>query len=236
MVLHRKRAAQTVAGTGSGKRGSPWELWIRAWLRSVLAASWCVSMSSALGCSGQSSFVSGGATVGQLKTSLSHLEAQNQELKSSLAKAQRENRSIEDRLVQEQIDNGDLAARLDDARNLLRDRGIESDVRIGSHVGTDGPSAEDDASRPRTLRAGQRTRARRKPPFARITGSLDSIPSIDDGDGETRPHGRAISREREGGRARRSLDGELDHHAFYSDSLGWLPVGGGPRGSERLTR
>ena len=33
---------------------------------------------------------------------------------------------MEDRLVQEQIDNGDLTARLDDARNLLRDRGIDA--------------------------------------------------------------------------------------------------------------
>ncbi len=33
---------------------------------------------------------------------------------------------MEDRLVQEQIDNGDLAARLDDARNLLRDRGVDA--------------------------------------------------------------------------------------------------------------
>ena len=40
---------------------------------------------------------------------------------------------IEDRLVQEQIDNGELTARLDDARNLLRDRGIDPEVRVGSN-------------------------------------------------------------------------------------------------------
>ena len=88
------------------------------------------TLSVATGCSGQSGFLTGGPTVGQMKTSLSHLEFENVELKRSVAKLQQENRSMEDRLVQEQIDNGDLTARLDDARNLLRDRGIESDVRV----------------------------------------------------------------------------------------------------------
>ena len=45
---------------------------------------------------------------------------------------------MEDRLVQEQIDNGDLTARLDDARNLLRDRGLEPDVKLGSRRRGDG--------------------------------------------------------------------------------------------------
>ena len=57
---------------------------------------------------------------------------------------------MEDRLVQEQIENGDLTARLDDARNLLRDRGIEADVRVGSHRGGESSGA-----------IGRRTRRRR---------------------------------------------------------------------------
>ena len=67
--------------------------------------------------------LTGGPTVGQLKTSLSHLEYENAPVEATVAKLEQENRSMEDRLVQEQIDNGDLTARLDDARNLLRDRG-----------------------------------------------------------------------------------------------------------------
>jgi transposase-like protein len=39
---------------------------------------------------------------------------------------------------QEQIDNGDLAARLDDARNLLSDRGVDPDVRVGARRATSG--------------------------------------------------------------------------------------------------
>ena len=53
--------------------------------------------------------------MGQLKTSLSHLEYENAQLKRDVAKLQQENRAMEDRLVQEEQDNGDLTARLDDA-------------------------------------------------------------------------------------------------------------------------
>ena len=64
--------------------------------------------------------------------------------------------------MQEQIDNGDLTARLDDARNLLRDRGLEPDVRVGvapCAVSGDGSSENDEgapadiAGRPRRGRA-----------------------------------------------------------------------------------
>ena len=86
----------------------------------------------AAGVRGRADFLTGGPTSGQLKTSLSHLEYENQQLKRSVAKLEQENRAMEDRLVQEQIDNGDLTARLDDARNLLRDRGLDPDVRARS--------------------------------------------------------------------------------------------------------
>jgi hypothetical protein len=107
---------------------------------------------------------------------LSHLEFENQQLKRSIAKLEQENRRIDDRLVQEQIDNGDLAARLDDARNLLRDRGVDPDTRVGSLRGRGGSSGtfgDDDGSAPRTLPAGQQARPRRKPPFAHISSQAD---------------------------------------------------------------
>jgi hypothetical protein len=193
-------------------------------------------MSAEPGCSGQSSFLTGGPTVGQLKTSLSHLELENQQLKHSVARLQHENRSIEDRLVQEQIDNGDLAARLDDARNLLSDRGLDPELRVGSRRGSDGlgGSPADDRSEPRTLRAGQRSRPRRKPPFARITGPINTIPSVDDDDGKGRrgSDGGDSDAGPSGGR----LDGTLDHHSFYSGSLGWLPVADGTRAGNSRQR
>src|SRR5437016_4248954 len=88
--------------------------------RTALAMLVCAGLSGLAGCSGRGAFLSGGPTVGQLKTSLSHLEYENAQLKRAVAKLQQESRTMEDRLVQEEIDNGDLTARLDDARNLLR--------------------------------------------------------------------------------------------------------------------
>jgi len=200
----------------------------RGWRKPAVVALICAGLSAAQGCSGQSSFLTGGPTVGQLKTSLSHLEFENQQLKRSLAKLQQENRSVEDRLVQEQIDNGDLAARLDDARNLLRDRGVDPEVRVGSRRGGDdfrGSSAEEDRSAPRTLRAGQRARPRRKPPFAHISGPVNAIPPIDDGD-DASPE-QSDGRDPKAGRSGRRFDQDLDHHSFYTGPLGWLPVADG---------
>lgn len=176
------------------------------------------------GCSGQSNFLTGGPTVGQLKTSLSHLEYENEQLKRTTAKLQRENRSMEDRLVQEQMENGDLTARLDDARNLLRDRGLEADVRIGSHRGGEtlgeSGSGADGAERT-TIPAGSRSR-RRKTPFAQISGGGDAVAPIevdDPADSERSAGSRARSR-----RAGRRLDDELDHHSSHKAPQSWLPV------------
>ena len=84
------------------------------------------------GCSGRQNLLGGSSSSGQMKASLSHLQFENEQLKTEVAKLKEENRSMDDRLVQEQMHNGDLAARLDDARNLLRDRGIDGETRLGS--------------------------------------------------------------------------------------------------------
>ena len=181
-------------------------------------------MSASAGCSGQSNFLTGGPTVGQLKTSLSHLEFENEQLKSRTAKLEQESRSMEDRLVQEQISNGDLTARLDDARNLLRDRGIEPNVKLGSRRRGDGDdsAAEDDGPRARTLPAGRATRPRRKPPFAQISGQADVVPPIQDGKESTAGSRkrRAVGTNRSG----RVDDDALDHHSFQTSPFRWLPV------------
>jgi hypothetical protein len=183
----------------------------------------CAVVSASAGCSGQSNFLTGGPTVGQLKTSLSHLESENEQLKRKTAKLEQESRSMEDRLVQEQIDNGDLAARLDDARNLLRDRGVESDVKLGSRRRGDGDeaSAEDESPRARTLPTGRATRQRRKPPFAQISGQVDVVPPIQDG----RPPAAGSRKRRDVGTNRSGrVDDDLDHHSFRTSPLRWLPV------------
>jgi hypothetical protein len=189
---------------------------------SLIFACACAVVSASAGCSGQSNFLTGGPTVGQLKTSLSHLEFENEQLKSRTAKLEQESRSMEDRLVQEQISNGDLTARLDDARNLLRDRGIEPGVKLGSRRRGDGDDspAEDDGQRPRTLPASRATRPRRKPPFAQISGQVDVVPPIQDG------RERASRKRRDVGtnRSDRRADDDLDHHSFNTDTLRWVPV------------
>ena len=85
---------------------------------------------------------------------------------------------MEDRLVQEQIHNGDLTARLDDARNILRDRGLDGGTMLGARSQTGKNTApDDDIAQPRTLPAGRRTRKPRKPPAASISGDLDNLPT-----------------------------------------------------------
>jgi hypothetical protein len=182
----------------------------------------CAVASASAGCSGQANFLTGGPTVGQLKTSLSHLEFENEQLKSRTAKLAQESRSMEDRLVQEQISNGDLTARLDDARNLLRDRGIKPDVKLGSRRRGDGDdsAAEDDGPRPRTLPAGRATRPRRKPPFAQISGKADEVPPIQDGRASASRKRRDVGTNR----SDRVDDDALDHHSFQTSPFRWLPV------------
>jgi hypothetical protein len=131
------------------------------------------------GCAGSQSVLTGGPSTGQLKTSLSHLQYENEQLRTEVAQLKEDNRSIEDRLVQEQISNGDLTARLDDARNLLRDGGFGDETRIGStNRGSMQGDSGEGRSPARTLRAGRTTRKPRKPPTASIPGESDEpLPS-----------------------------------------------------------
>jgi len=161
-----------------------------------------------------------------MKASLSHLEYENVEMKKSVAKLQQENRSMEDRLVQEQIDNGDLTARLDDARNLLRDRGIDSDVRLGSRRPSGngvGSSREDDDASGRTVPASRGERQRRKAPFAQISGQVDALPSLDDNNDSPKRKTRA-KRNSKADRPGQAFDDVIDHHSYQPGPLHWNPV------------
>ncbi len=160
--------------------------------------------------------------MGQLKTSLSHLEYENEQLKKSTAKLERENRSLEDRLVQEQMENGDVTARLDDARNLLRDRGIDADLRLGSHragEGTGVSSSERQASERSSFPDEARPR-RRRTPFAQISGAgSDSVSPIDVGD--PAEDGQPKRRKTSTGRA---PEDDSDRHSYQRAPRDWQPV------------
>jgi hypothetical protein len=133
-----------------------------------------------LGCTSPGPIQSRYTTIGTLKTSLSHLEFENQQLRSKVTTLESENRDIENRLVQEEALNGDLSARLDDARNAMAQHGYDWGGSSSS-----GGTTRDDSSSP-TLPAGRSNRTPRKPPFARIPGRVDSPPPADGYD-EFRP-------------------------------------------------
>jgi hypothetical protein len=160
--------------------------------------------------------------MGQLKTSLSHLEYENEQLKKTTAKLERENRSMEDRLVQEQMENGDLTARLDDARNLLRDRGMDPDVRVGSHRGDAlGARSPDRERGDRSSYDGSRSE-RRKTPFAQISGAGDKLTPIDvDNPAESDPSARRRKRTR---RSVERTEDEPEEHSYHRAPQSWLPV------------
>jgi hypothetical protein len=184
------------------------------------------------GCSGRSSFLSGGPTVGQMKTSLAHLEYENAQIKRDLAKTRRENRQLEDRLVQQEQDNGELTARLDDARNLLRERGVDPSERTDPGPnGSGGFSEGSDGAR--TLPAGQSNRKRRQPPFVRIPGQFapaapDRGQSGDQEDEEGRlgPPQAAPAPANGADQVGLRVDDDLDHHSDYTGPLRWSPIAG----------
>jgi hypothetical protein len=230
----RKYATSTVrnlAGTFLGilasptrfSAGRPLTSQKRRW-EAFAVTSVCTVLSMFSGCAGQSNFLTGGPTVGQLKTSLSHLEYENEQLKKRTAKLEKENRTMENRLVQEQLSNGDLTARLDDARNVLRDRGVESDVKLGARRRDDDQSVGDeDSARARTAPASRSAKQRRKPPFAQISSGPAETQAPSDDDTKSTPASRT-NRSAKTGQSRRANDDDLDHHSFHTGSLRWLPV------------
>ena len=121
--------------------------------------------------------LSKGTGVGTLKTSLSHMEYENQQLRREVASLKAEIRQTEDRLVQEEAANGEISARLDNATAMLRRRGLE-----GSELADTGP-ADPGPERPRTtLPAGRSNKKARKPPSAQIPGRLEVLPPSESDD------------------------------------------------------
>lgn len=162
-----------------------------------------------------------------MKTSLSHLQYENEQLKTEVARLKEESRSMEDRLVQEQIHNGDLTARLDDARNILRDRGFDTDTKVGSRArGKKSADPDDEIAQPRTLPAGQRTKKPRKPPAASIPGDLDDLPTASD---EPESKAGTLSFKSPGFTRRRPAFPDDSHRSVSEDDyLRWQPVATAP--------
>ncbi len=165
------------------------------------------------GCAQSGSLRSKGTNVGTLKTSLSHMEFENQQLRKEVANLKSEIRQTEDRLVQEESNNGELSARLDNAKAMLKSRGLEASELAES-------SPVDHAPEPSriTLPAGRSTRKPRKPPSAQIPGRIEALPSTDDLESRSNGWGRPVSDAAEDDPA---LLGRRDGPAV------WLPVARG---------
>lgn len=173
------------------------------------------------GCAQQGPLLSRRTTMGSLKASVSHLELENSKLRTEVAGLKQENRQLDERLVQEEAANGDLAARLDDARTLLTQRGwgeAEDDPS--------GRRASDPFDSGSTTRPVARPR-QRKPPVARIPGRAEiPPPDFDDADpfGASPPAPR-----RPAGRDRDLFQDAQSRREADSDAT-WLPVARGNRG------
>ncbi len=177
------------------------------------------------GCADRESFLRTGPSTSQLKVSLSHVQFENEQLRTEVARLKEESRSMEDRLVQEQIHNGDLAARLDDARNVLRDRGLDSGTRLGARAGGKAlPDPDDASTRPRTLPAGRTTRKPRKPPAASIPGELDLPTAAEDTETQT----GTISLLSPTPPSRRAVFPDDSSGFSADDDLRWQPVATAP--------
>jgi len=138
----------------------------------------CTSLTT--GCAESDQLLSRRTTIGTLKASVSHLEYERAELTREADKLKSENRRITERLAQEESANGELSARLDDARLLLRNRGYDT----GTLAAPSRPLSEPEDSS-RTSPAGRTQRPGRKPPFARIPGRVEpTAPDKADDDDE----------------------------------------------------
>ena len=200
--------------------------------RAAIAAALAAGSFLLPGCSGRPAFLTGGPTVGQLKTSVAHLEYENAQMKRDVARLRRENHQMEDRLVQQEQDNGELTARLDDARNLLRDRGLDPETRSAARP-DDSRGASDSGDGFRAVPAGQSNRKRRKPPVARIPGQITPAspergPALD-----TDEEPGVLGPPQDGQGSGESADAvglrfgdDLDHHSGYSGPLRWAPIAG----------
>lgn len=168
------------------------------------------------GCSGRGTYITGGPSSGQLKSSLSRLEFENDQLKTQVARLKDENRQFEDRLVQEQLHNGEITAKLDDVRNMMRDRGDDD-----PDAGLDAPAA-----RPRTLPAGRATPPKRKAPAAQISraSEAEEIPPIRIDDPRSDRPATGSRRSRPSSATAEPADDDL---GFGEKDLRWTPIAQG---------
>ncbi len=111
-------------------------------------------------------------TVGSLKASVSQLEYDNGNLRKQVADLKSESTRIGNELDREGIVNGELSARLDDAKDVIRRQG--GDVTAlgrpsgGASRASTSTASNDDEIPPPAKSPIRRSRGGRKPPAAQI--------------------------------------------------------------------
>jgi hypothetical protein len=116
-----------------------------------------------VGCSGPSLFTSRQTSMGTLKASVSQLEFENEKLRKEMGELKADNSRLDNQLVQEREANGEIAARLDDAKDLIRRQGGSAQALGGSSS-----NAEDDIPPPVSTPKSRRIKTNRPPPAVRI--------------------------------------------------------------------
>ena len=128
-----------------------------------------------IGCSQPGFFTSRQTMAGSLKASVSQLEFENEKLRKEVGELKADNSRLDNQLAQERESNGEIAARLDDAKDLLRRQGGNAQA-----LGSPSKNFEDDGiPPPATVPRGRSIRGGRKPPTTQIPRS-EPEPSADD--------------------------------------------------------
>ena len=173
---------------------------------------WLALAFASAGCSQSSPFLSGQTMTGRLKASVSQLEFENEKLKKELGEIKAENDKLDTELAREREVNGEITARLDDAKDMIRKQG-GSFPTLGSRSRN---VSDDEIPPPDSGVPRARTTKGRKPPSASIPapteGSTDSEGFGSSGDG--------FSDRRRSSKAARDLGDDNDDDR-------WLPIARG---------
>ena len=146
--------------------------------RSRHLARWLLALAALapIGCAQPGPFTSGRTMVGSLKASVSQLEFENEKLKKEVGELKADNSRLDNQLAQEREANGEIAARLDDAKDLLRKGGNSQALGVSKDFEDDGIPP------PVTVPQGRRVRGGRKPPTTKLPRIEPAEPESSTGD------------------------------------------------------
>jgi hypothetical protein len=117
-----------------------------------------------IGCAQPGPFTSRQTMNGTLKASVSQLEFENEKLRKDVAELKADNARLDSKLAQEIDANGEMSARLDDAKDLIRRQSGTAQA-----LGTPSKNFEDDGIPPPVKTPkGRRMNGSRQPPAVQL--------------------------------------------------------------------